>query len=85
LQGSSSITGNNATSGGGIYNRGTVTLQGSSSITGNNATSGGGGIYNYNYDGTVRACNSSGVNEWTGAISPNTPDDPPTITSITCS
>lgn len=79
---SSSVSGNIVTNpyrglGGGIYG-GTVTLSGSASVTGNTASSRGGGIL-----GSVNACSGPAV-FWTGAISPNTPDDPPTPTLIAC-
>ncbi|MDH4160531.1 MAG: hypothetical protein OEV62_09760, partial [Actinomycetota bacterium] len=81
---SSSVTDNTATgAGGGIDNyRGRVRLRSSSSVTDNTATGAGGGIHN---TGTVSACDSTGTDEWIGVISPNTPDDPPTPTQITCS
>jgi hypothetical protein len=62
-----SIKGGQATFGGGIFNRGTLTLR-DSNVTGNNATtqdatglSGGGGIWN-NFDGTValKGCRVTG-------------------------
>jgi len=53
-----------------------------SSVTVNTATTAGRGIYNY--AAILNACDGTGVDEWTGAISPNTPDDPPTPTLITC-
>jgi predicted outer membrane repeat protein len=87
LNGSSSVSGNTARRrGAGIFIRnslGAVTLADLSSVTGNTARLHGGGIFNDG--GTVDACNSIGANEWTGAISPNTPDDPPTPTLIPCS
>ena len=83
LTGWSSVTANRArqSGGGGIYNSSRVLLRGSSSVTGNTAEGFGGGIYNF---GTLTACDSTGVDEWTGTVSPNTPDDPPVVTSITC-
>lgn len=80
---SSSVSGNivsNAyrSGGGGIYGGGTTILNGSASVTGNTASSHGGGIV-----GNVDACNGPG-SFWTGAISPNNPDDPPTPTLIAC-
>ncbi|HET6712633.1 MAG TPA: hypothetical protein VFI59_02860 [Actinomycetota bacterium] len=77
---SASVRGNTADEGGGIYNDdGTVTLKNASSVTGNTATDGGGILF-----GLVRACNGAGEDEWTGAISPNDPDDPPTVTLFAC-
>ena len=76
LNGSAQVDGNTSnTGGGGIYNASTVTLHDTSEVTHNTAGSGG-GIYNA---GTLDGCTT-----WTGAISPNTPDDPPTVTTITC-
>ena len=80
LNDASSVTDNSATNGGGIDNRdglSTLTLNGSSSVTGNTATGTGGGIFNHS--ATFNACNT-----WTGVISPNDPDDPPTPTVIVC-
>ena len=84
LNGTASVSGNAAQegSGGGIYNQFNLTLKSSSSVSGNTAFVDGGGILNEG--GTLDACDSSGVDEWTGAISPNDPDDPPTVTLITC-
>lgn len=78
----SSVTSNEATAdvGGGIWG-GTVILKGSASVTGNSASIAGGGLYG---NVLVQAC-GPGVDEWVGAISPNAPDDPPTVTLITCS
>ncbi len=59
---------------------GIVWMKDSALVTGNTATIGGG-----IYLGTVNACDAKGADEWTGAISPNFPDDPPTATWITCS
>ena len=88
LSGSSSVTGNTAHTdvgasyGGGIYNNGGwVTLRDSSSVTGNTASAGGAV---YITQGAVVACDSNGTHEWTGALSPNTPDDPPTPILFTC-
>jgi len=72
----SSVTGNTATLGGGIYEIGHLTLSGRASVTHNTATVAGGGILAF---GGVDVCPS-----WTGVISPNTPDDPPTVTPVTC-
>ena len=70
------VQGNSATrSGGGVFNGGTLTLSGSARISGNTALTGG-GIDNL---GTFNACDT-----WTGAISPNNPDDPPTPNTIAC-
>jgi predicted outer membrane repeat protein len=68
--------------GGGIYNDldGTVQLRLSASVTGNTATSGG-GIYNVT-GALVEACTVHYL--WTGAISPNAPDDPPALTPSAC-
>lgn len=78
LNDAAQVTGNVAVgSGGGIYQfGGTLTLDGTSEVTGNTAGATGGGIYNF---GTFHACAT-----WTGAISPNTPDDPPTPTQVSC-
>jgi hypothetical protein len=54
-------------------------LKNGSSVTGNTATTGGGIRF-----GGVRACDGSSADEWTGAISPNDPDDPPTVSPIAC-
>jgi hypothetical protein len=59
-----------------------VTLADTSSITHNTASTVGGGIESYG--STVNAYDNTCPNEWTGAISPNTPDDPPTVAAITC-
>jgi len=83
MNGSSSVARNRSGNyGGGIYNGDTVILSDSSSVTGNTASLGG-GIFNRKV-GVVNACNSTGLHEWVGAISPNTPDDPPKVTLITC-
>jgi len=58
MNGHSSIAGNTAATGGGIYNRGTVNMNGRSSITYNTATSDGGGIYNT--QGTINFLDSQG-------------------------
>ncbi len=75
---SSSVAGNVTNgNGGGIYNfRGTVTMNGASYVAGNYAGGSGGGIYNAD---VLYACTT-----WTGTLSPNSPDDPPTPTVITC-
>ena len=83
LDGSSSVRGNKTRrAAGGIFNDvgSTLTLRSSSSVRGNTATTGG-GISNR---GTLNGCDSTGVDEWTGAISPNIPEDPPPVTLITC-
>jgi hypothetical protein len=83
LNDSSSVRGNTTKRrGGGIYNDvdGTLTLKNSSSVKRNTANLRG-GIFNA---GNLRACDNTGVDEWTGAISPNNPDDPPVVTLITC-
>jgi hypothetical protein len=83
LNGSSSVRGNRTgRAGGGIFNDvgSILTLRSSSSVRGNTASTGG-GISNR---GTLNGCDSTGADEWTGAISPNTPEDPPTVTLITC-
>ena len=88
LSGSSSVSDNTAQGdmgaayGGGIYNGGKVTLRDLSSVTGNTASAGG-AVYT-NSSGDVVACNSNGAHEWTGAISPNNPDDTPTPIPVTC-
>ncbi|MGZ8571969.1 MAG: hypothetical protein ACXWW5_07065 [Actinomycetota bacterium] len=80
MNGSAAIRGNTAREGGGIYNDDAIVrLKNGSSVTGNTATTGGGIRF-----GGVRACNGAGDDEWTGAISPNDPDDPPTVSPITC-
>jgi hypothetical protein len=79
LEDSSSVTGNAADVGGGIYSRRILILKGSSSVTGNTATVRGGGVYRHGGVTTIRACNT-----WTGAISPNSPDDPPAPILISC-
>ena len=83
LNDSSSVSGNRAFESGGIYNGtgATLTLRDSSSVSGNTADSHGG---IFNDGGIVNACDSSGPHEWVGAISPNTPDDPPKVTLIAC-
>ena len=84
LTGSSSVSGNSAaTNGGGIFNSGIVTLKGSSSVTGNTAGSSGGGIFT-DAALSIKAC-TNGPSAWTGAISPNAPNDAPSPTPISCS
>jgi hypothetical protein len=64
---------------------GTLSLRGSSSVSGNMAGTSGGGILNRRGRGAIlNACDGTGVDQWVGAISPNTPDDPPKVTLITC-
>ena len=77
LNGSSSVTHNTTSeNGGGIYNfSGAITLDRRSSVTRNRGGSGG-GIYNLDL---LYVCTT-----WTGAISPNKPNDPPTPTVISC-
>ena len=78
---SSNVVAKSGYTGGGILNYwGLITLGGSSSVTGN-ATAGGfgGGINTVGAAGNVSACTT-----WTGAISPNSPDDPPPVTPISC-
>lgn len=70
------VTGNSAELGGGIYEVGHLTLSGRASVIHNTATVAGGGIFAL---GRVDVCPS-----WTGAISPNTPDDPPAVTRVAC-
>ncbi len=80
MNGSAAISGNTAGEGGGIYNDDAIVrLKNGSSVTGNTATTGGGIRF-----GGVRACDGSSADEWTGAISPNDPDDPPTVSPIAC-
>lgn len=80
MNGSASIRQNTADEGGGVYNDdGIVTLRNTSTVTGNTATAGGGIRF-----GRVRACDGTGADGWTGAISPNDPDDPPTVIPIVC-
>jgi predicted outer membrane repeat protein len=76
----SRVSGNEAAgSGGGIESeRGVVYLSDSARVTGNVAHGLGGGINAF--ESFVYACPS-----WVGAISPNTPDDPPPILASTCS
>lgn len=58
---------------------GAVILKGSAQVINNTAGGAGGGIYLLGL-GTATACQT-----WTGKISPNTPDDPPTLTiDTTC-
>jgi predicted outer membrane repeat protein len=57
---SSSVVGNTANQGGGIYSSGTVTLN-NSSIVGNTAVQGGGGIYN-NYGGVFLTASTLALN-----------------------
>ena len=79
LGGSSSVRGSAATAepGGGIrILYGVLIMRGSSSVAGNTSSSSGGGI---SKRGRVKACVT-----WNGAISPNTPDDPPRLTWINC-
>ena len=81
LKDSSSVSGNTAVfAGGGIWNGGRVLLEDSSSVTGNTASSsfGGGGIF-HQVQSRLGACET-----WSGAISPNNPDDPPTPTPVAC-
>lgn len=89
LNGSAAVSGNTATlvtggiyyqtgAGGGIASDGGhTTLAGSSSVTGNTAVLGG-GIYEATFS-TLDACSS-----WTGAISPNSPNDPPAPATGSC-
>ncbi len=57
----STLTGNSADAGGGIYNNGTMTVSGST-MSGNSAASVGGGIYNTNsFSATVTVENSSTI------------------------
>jgi predicted outer membrane repeat protein len=79
---------NNTTSGnvGGIfvfqkYDPWTITLEDSAEVIGNTAHANGGID---SKPGLLLACDASGAHEWTGAISPNTPDDPPPVTPTTC-
>ena len=68
--------------GGGLYNDGgSVTLEDGASVTGNSSNEAGGGIYN---GGALYACDGGGNDTWIGSISPNAPDDPPSVTYITC-
>jgi hypothetical protein len=83
LTDSSAVSGNTSFDfGGGIFNihNATIFLDGSSAVTRNTAGDAGGGILNhFEGPGTIFACDT-----WTGAISPNTPDDPPALTPIAC-
>jgi hypothetical protein len=77
LNDTSSVSGNvSGGAGGGIDNAGTATLNGASSVSGNTSGGAGGGILNV---GTLDACDT-----WTGAIAPNSPDDPPPTTPVFC-
>lgn len=80
MTGSSSVAGNTAKWAGGLDAKSPLTLRDSSSITGNTASEKRGGLRGQ----FVYACDGTGGSEWTGAISPNNPDDPPTVTWITC-
>jgi hypothetical protein len=88
---SSSVRRNTAMRGGGIYNSfsddlrtgAPLNLRSSARVTGNKAKRSGGGIWAARFP-TISACDSSGVEEWIGAISPNAPDDPPPVTLIPC-
>ena len=73
-----------ANKGGGIAteNSGSITLKDSASVTGNTAGVSFGGVYDLNNQ--LFGCNGSGLDQWIGAISPNTPDDPPAVTLVTC-
>jgi hypothetical protein len=80
MDASSVVTRNQAEEAGGIY--GPVRLSGSASVTYNTATGVvGGGII-----GEVSACSESSPDPWpwVGAISPNTPDNPPEVEYVTC-
>ena len=77
LSGSTEVSGNLAAYGGGIASFGTVTLKDSARVVDNTATVAGGGIYILG--APLNACTT-----WTGAINPNSPDDAPTSTPITC-
>jgi predicted outer membrane repeat protein len=69
--------------GGGIYTEGFVTLRGSATVSRNSSPGGGGGIYTIT---AVFACNSTGVDKWTGTVEPNTPNDfrDKNVTRTTC-
>ena len=86
LNGSSSVTGNTSRRrGGGIFSRhplGVITLAGMSSVAGNTARIEGGGVFVK--AGVLAACSASGIDEWVGAISPNTPDDELTPERVSC-
>ena len=56
----STISGNTASSGGGIYNGGTLTVS-NSTISGNKATSNGGGIYNSRFGGSTASISNSTI------------------------
>jgi len=58
MNGSSSVSGNSASFGGGIGNGGTLTLNDSSSVSGNTASGGGGGIFNYSATLTLNGSSS---------------------------
>jgi predicted outer membrane repeat protein len=85
LDGSSAVGGNVAGSSGGIQNYGagtSLTLRRLSTVIGNQAS-----VYGGVSDaaGAVTfACDGSGVDGWKGAISPNTPDNVPTVYRVTC-
>lgn len=84
LEGASTVARNTSAGGGGGVGAdgGTIVLKDAASVTGNSANTNGGGIRNFG--GVLQACDGSGVHEWTGAISPNTPDDPPAVSDVTC-
>jgi len=70
------VSGNTAQFGGGIFEVGHLTLSRQASVIHNTATVSGGGIVAL---GGLDVCP-----DWTGAISPNTPDDPPPVIPVTC-
>jgi nitrous oxidase accessory protein NosD len=74
---------NHSGGGGGIYSVSDLILSGSTYVRYNTSSSdsGGGGIYNA---ATVYACDGVGADEWTGSLSPNTPDDSPVPAPRTC-
>jgi hypothetical protein len=76
LNGSTEVSGNHAAYGGGIASYGTVTLKDAARVVDNTATAGGG---IYIVGAALNACAS-----WTGAISPNSPNDAPAPATIAC-
>lgn len=82
LAGSAQVNGNSSVAiGGGISTvfLSRVILQDEAQVTGNTAGDQGGGILPFFTTDKVIACST-----WTGAISPNTPDDPPPLHAKNC-
>jgi hypothetical protein len=81
----SSITGNSADAIGGIYEDSQLVLSGAASVLNNLAYDAPPGGIEITSHGVVLACDSASSSPWTGAIRPNTPDDPsPTPVVIHC-